>query len=54
MRHTAHQVQISLAGPPFRLNSHRLEQYSNDLMHFLSQHKSLIAGTVRHRREDLP
>jgi len=46
VRHTAHQVQTSLAGPPFRVNSHRLEQYSNDLMHFLSQHKSLIAGTV--------
>jgi predicted PurR-regulated permease PerM len=46
VRHTAHQVQVSLAGPPFRINSHRLEQYSNDLMHFLSQHKSLIAGTV--------
>ena len=39
VRHTAHQVQTSLAGPPFRVNSHRLEQYSNDLMHFLSQHK---------------
>lgn len=46
VRHTAHQVQTSLAGPPFRVNSHRLEQYSNDLMHFLAQHKSLIAGTV--------
>ena len=46
VRHTAHQVQTSLARPPFRVNSHRLEQYSNDLMQFLSQHKSLIAGTV--------
>jgi predicted PurR-regulated permease PerM len=39
-------VQVSLAGPPFHLNSARLQQYSNDLVHFLSQHKSLIAGTV--------
>jgi predicted PurR-regulated permease PerM len=46
VRHTAHQVQASLAGPPFHLSSARLQQYSNDLVRFLSQHKSLIAGTV--------
>jgi predicted PurR-regulated permease PerM len=46
VKHTAHVVQASLAGPPFHLNSVRLQQYSNDLVHFLSQHKSLIAGTV--------
>jgi predicted PurR-regulated permease PerM len=46
VKHTAHVVQVSLAGPPFHLNSARLQQYSNDLVHFLSQHKSLIAGTV--------
>jgi predicted PurR-regulated permease PerM len=46
VKHTAHQVQASLAGPPFHLSSARLQQYYNDLVHFLSQHKSLIAGTV--------
>jgi predicted PurR-regulated permease PerM len=46
VKHTAHEVQASLAGAPFHLNSARLQQYSNDLVHFLSQHKSLIAGTV--------
>jgi predicted PurR-regulated permease PerM len=46
VKHTAHQVQHSLAGPPFHLSSARLQQYSNQLVHFLSQHKSVIAGTV--------
>jgi predicted PurR-regulated permease PerM len=46
VKHTAHQVQHSLAGPPFHLSSARLQQYSNDLVHFLSQHKTVIAGTV--------
>ena len=46
VKHTAHEVQASLAGAPFHLNSVRLQQYYNDLVHFLSQHKSLIAGTV--------
>jgi predicted PurR-regulated permease PerM len=46
VKHTAHEVQASLAGSPFHLNSVRLQQYTNDLVHFLSQHKSLIAGTV--------
>ena len=46
VKHTARQVQASLAGPPFHINSARLGQYSNQLAHFLSQHKSLIAGSV--------
>jgi predicted PurR-regulated permease PerM len=46
VRSTAHQVQISLAGPPFHVNSVRLQQYSDQLVQFLSQHKSLVAGTV--------
>jgi predicted PurR-regulated permease PerM len=46
VKHTAHEVQTSLAGAPFHLSGARLEQYSDDLVHFLSQHKSLIAGTV--------
>jgi len=46
VKHTAHEVQASLAGAPFHLNSVRLQQYYTDIVHFLSQHKSLIAGTV--------
>jgi predicted PurR-regulated permease PerM len=46
VRQTAHQVQISLAGPPFHVSSVRLQQYSDQLVQFLSQHKSLVAGTV--------
>jgi len=46
VKHTAHEVQASLAGAPFHLSSARLQQYYNDLVHFLSQHKSLVAGTV--------
>lgn len=43
---TADQVQRSLAGPPFHLNAHRLQQYTNDLVKYLSQHKGEVAGTV--------
>jgi predicted PurR-regulated permease PerM len=46
VRHTTHEVQASLAGAPFHINSVRLQEYYNDIVHFLSQHKSLIAGTV--------
>jgi predicted PurR-regulated permease PerM len=46
VRSTANQVRISLAGPPFHVSSVRLQQYSNQLVQFLSQHKSLVAGTV--------
>jgi predicted PurR-regulated permease PerM len=46
VRHTAHDVQRSLAGPPFHISSARLAQYTNDLVNFFSQHKTLIAGTV--------
>ncbi len=46
VRHTAQQVQTSLAGPPFHISSVRLQQYSNELVKFLTQHKSLVAGTV--------
>ena len=46
VKHTAHQVLLSLAGPPFHLSSVRLQQYSNQLVQFLAQHKSLVAGTV--------
>lgn len=46
VKHTARQVQTSLAGSPFHLTNVRLEQYANSFTHFLSQHQSLIAGTV--------
>ncbi|HEV8220556.1 MAG TPA: AI-2E family transporter [Streptosporangiaceae bacterium] len=46
VRHTAIEVRTSLAGPPFHLNSARIEAYSNQLVHFLNQHQSLVAGTV--------
>jgi predicted PurR-regulated permease PerM len=45
-RHTIDQVESWLAGPPFRLNGSRLRDVLNGLPHFLSQHKSLIEGTV--------
>jgi predicted PurR-regulated permease PerM len=43
---TAIQVQHSLAGPPFHLSSARLSRLSSDLLKYISQHKSLVAGTV--------
>jgi predicted PurR-regulated permease PerM len=46
VKHTAHEVIHSLAGAPFHLSSARLAQYYNDLVRFLSQHKTVIAGTV--------
>ena len=46
VKHTARQVQNSLAGSPFHLTNVRLEQYTDQFTHFLSQHQSLIAGTV--------
>src|SRR5579875_2501784 len=46
VRHTAHELQAALSGPPFHLSSQRLEQISGDLVSFLSQHRSLVAGTV--------
>jgi len=46
VKHTAHQVQTSLAGSPFHLTNVRVQQYLDQFTHFLSQHQSLIAGTV--------
>jgi predicted PurR-regulated permease PerM len=43
---TATQVQHSLAGPPFHLNANRLSQLSSDLLNYITQHKSVVAGTV--------
>jgi predicted PurR-regulated permease PerM len=46
VKHTTHNVQKSLAGAPFHLSSVRLDQYTDQFLHFLSQHQSMIAGTV--------
>ncbi len=46
VQRTATQVQHSLSGAPFHLNSARITQYTNDLVKFISQHKSEVAGTV--------
>jgi predicted PurR-regulated permease PerM len=43
---TAHQIQHSLAGPPFHLSSGRLSKLSSDLLKYISQHKEVVAGTV--------
>jgi predicted PurR-regulated permease PerM len=43
---TARQIQHSLAGPPFHLNAARLQNLTNDVVKYLSQHKTQIAGTV--------
>jgi predicted PurR-regulated permease PerM len=46
LRKTARQVQHSLAGPPFHLNATRLSMVSTDVLNYISQHKSVVAGTV--------
>jgi predicted PurR-regulated permease PerM len=46
VQRTASQVQHSLAGPPFHLNSGRLQALSKDLLNYISQHKTVVAGTV--------
>jgi predicted PurR-regulated permease PerM len=43
---TARTVQSYLTGPPFRLKGIGIEQLSGKLVNYLSQHKSLVEGTV--------
>jgi predicted PurR-regulated permease PerM len=43
---TVHQLQVYLAGPPFRLNSAKLDDLFRRLLSYLAAHKSLVAGTV--------
>jgi len=45
-KHTTTQVQAWLAGPPFHLHTGSLQQLSNDVVKYLSQHKSAVEGTV--------
>ena len=44
--HTVHQTQQYLAGPPFRLNGAKINQISKNLVNYLAQHKTVVAGTV--------
>jgi len=45
-KHTTEQVQAWLAGPPFHLHTGSLQSFSNDVVKYLSQHKSAVEGTV--------
>jgi predicted PurR-regulated permease PerM len=46
VRHTTTQVQSWLAGPPFHFRTGNLQKLSNDIVRYMSQHKSLVEGTV--------
>jgi predicted PurR-regulated permease PerM len=46
VQHTIIQLRHSLAGPPFHLNQARLQALSQNLLNYISQHKSVVAGTV--------
>jgi predicted PurR-regulated permease PerM len=43
---TAKEISHSLAGPPFHLNQARLTRLSSNALNYISQHKSVVAGTV--------
>lgn len=45
-KHTSKQLQSWLAGPPFRLKGSNVQHFLDDIPSFLSQHKSLVEGTV--------
>jgi predicted PurR-regulated permease PerM len=46
LRKTVTHLQHSLAGPPFHLKSARLSKLTSDVLNYISQHKSVVAGTV--------
>jgi predicted PurR-regulated permease PerM len=46
VQHTVTQLRHSLAGPPFHLNQARLQTLSQNVLNYISQHKSVVAGTV--------
>lgn len=46
VRHVTAQVQKWLAGPPFHVHTGNLSKLSDDIVRYLSQHKSLVEGTV--------
>lgn len=45
-KHTSKQIQTLLAGPPFRLKGTSVQHFLDNVPHYLSQHKSLVEGTV--------
>jgi predicted PurR-regulated permease PerM len=46
VKRTVTEIQHSLAGPPFHLRGARLQNLIDEAGQFISQHKSMIAGTV--------
>jgi predicted PurR-regulated permease PerM len=46
VRHVTTQVESWLDGPPFHLHTMNLTKLSTDITKYLSQHKSLVEGTV--------
>jgi predicted PurR-regulated permease PerM len=46
VQRTFSQLQRSLSGPPFHVNSGRVQALSKDVLNYISQHKSVVAGTV--------
>jgi predicted PurR-regulated permease PerM len=46
VRHTTHQIQTWMAGPPLHLKTGSLQSLSDKLLKYLGQHKSVVAGTV--------
>lgn len=46
VRHTTNQILHSLAGPPFHVTSPRLQTLSRNILDYINQHKSVVAGTV--------
>jgi predicted PurR-regulated permease PerM len=46
LQKTAIHLQHSLAGPPFHVKSARLSKLISEGLHYISQHKSVVAGTV--------
>jgi predicted PurR-regulated permease PerM len=46
LQKTLTHLQHSLAGPPFHLKSASLSRLTHDMLNYISQHKSVVAGTV--------
>jgi len=46
VKHTTTQIQSWLAGQPFHIKTGNLEKLSDNLVTYLSQHKSVLEGTV--------
>ena len=46
LRHTTAQIQSWLSGPPFHLKTGNLDKASSAILKYISQHQSLVEGTV--------